>query len=250
MSAQPPPQYSPYAPHPPQPATPEPKRSWFARHKVLTAGLAFGGLLFFGILAASGDDETSTAPETTTSPSEPSDVADETSVSQDTGDEATDVQEAAAESADEDEDAPEAEEAGEADADPDQPGIGDVVSSADFEFTVTEVETGVQRIGSEYLSTDARGQFILVRATVTNTGSQEQTFWADDQRLMDTEGRTHSSDTEASFYLDETDSWLTDVNPGVTADVVLVFDIPDDAVPAEVQLQGSMFSTGAAVSVN
>ena len=203
----------PGAPVPPAPQPP--KRSWFARHKVLT-GLAALALLVVGIVAVSDGDEDATAG----------------GAAQDENAAGAPAEEAEAEPAD------------------DTAGVGDTAADGDFAFVVSEIETGVESVGDEYLGVEAQGQFVLVHLEVTNTGDEPQYFSDTDQMMVDTEGRQHSADSEAGIYVAENDVLLiSEINPGNTASGVLVFDIPADAVPATVELHDSMFSGGVSVDL-
>ncbi|MFB8229919.1 DUF4352 domain-containing protein [Cellulosimicrobium sp. NPDC055967] len=235
----------PYGAHPPQgypvhgyPAPggqpgvpPAPRKSWFARHKILTG---LGVVVLLAIVGASlgggGDDE----------PAEPAAVAD-------AGAEATSPEGADVEA----DTAPAEEEPAEelAPEPPAAPGVGTAVRDGKFEFTVTSVETGVPSVGDQYLSQEAQGQYVLVHMTVTNIGDEAQMFTGGNQQLTDTEGRTHESDSTAAIYLGDTNSFLTDINPGNAVEGVVVFDIPVDAVPATLSLHDSMFSGGVEVSL-
>jgi hypothetical protein len=212
----------------PPPPAPEKRKNWFARHKVLTGLGALVGISIVGASLGGGDEST---------------VAD---------DGATVVEETAADAPADDgagtddgeEDAP-AEEAAPADL----PGMGDAVRDGKFEFTVTELEDGVDQIGDDFLNEKAQGQFVLVHMTVENVGDEAQYFDGDSQKLVDTEGRTHSADTGAAIYLDDSNSFLNEINPGNTVDGVVVFDVPADASAATLELHDSMFSGGVEVSV-
>lgn len=210
---------------------PAPRKSWFARHKILT-GLGVVVLLVIvgASLGGGGDDE----------PAEPAAVAD-------AGGEATGPTDADVEADTAPTDEGPAEEP--APEPPAAPGIGTAVRDGKFEFTVTSVETGVPSVGDQYLSQEAQGQYVLVHMTVTNIGDEAQMFTGGNQQLTDTEGRTHESDSTAAIYLGDTNSFLTDINPGNAVEGVVVFDIPADAVPATLSLHDSMFSGGVEVSL-
>ncbi|MBD8079951.1 DUF4352 domain-containing protein [Cellulosimicrobium arenosum] len=127
--------------------------------------------------------------------------------------------------------------------------VGDAVRDGKFEFTVTEVETGVASVGDDFLAQEAQGQYVLVHMTVENIGDEAQLFDGSSQELTDTEGRTHENDGSAAIYLDDSNSFLTDINPGNSVDGVVVFDIPADATPASIELHDSMFSGGVEVAL-
>lgn len=222
----------PPAPFQQQPPAPEPKRrSWFARHKILTG---LGALVVVGIVAGiaggGGDDDTA-APAASAPAAEGAEAA------------ATD---AAAEPAEPAEPATEA--PAEAPAET-VPGIGTAVRDGKFEFTVTDVEAGVPTIGSDMLGDTAQGQFVLVSVTVTNIGDAAQSFFGDNATLVDDQGREHSADSTAAIYLENSESFYTEINPGNGVDAVVVFDIPADAVPTAIELHDSMFSGGVTVAL-
>ena len=84
---------------------------------------------------------------------------------------------------------------------------------------------------------------------MTNIGDKAQSFFGDNQTLVDTQGREHSADTTAAIYLENSESMYTEINPGNSVNAIVVFDIPADAVPATITLHDSMFSGGVTVSL-
>lgn len=206
------------------PNTPEPKkRNWFARHKILTGiGIAIIAIVLVSAIARGGNSEP---------------AADEVAVgSEVSSEEATDAQGA--------------EGASEADSAEDAaPGIGDAVQSGDLEFTVTAIEPGGTEIGSEYLSETAQGEFLLVHVTVTNTGNEAATFFGSNQKLIDSEGREHETDSTASLYIPDNDTLFAEINPGNAVVGTLVFDLPANAEPLELLFQGGLFDKEVSVNV-
>ncbi len=221
------------AQHPvPQGPTP-PRKSWFARHKVLTG---VGVVVLLGIVGANlggGDDD---EPATTAA------VADTAATDSGSGRSGTEAEVVTAPDEAEPADEPAPEEAA-------APGIGTAVRDGKLEFTVTSVETGVATVGDQYLNEQAQGQFVLVHMTVTNIGDAAQMFDGSSQKLVDTAGREHSADSSAAIYLGDANSFLTDVNPGNSVEGTVVFDVPADAVPATISLHDSFFSGGVEVSL-
>jgi hypothetical protein len=120
-------------------------------------------------------------------------------------------------------------------------GIGDPVRAGDFTFTVTAVADGRQSLGRAPAVSQARGQFVLVRVAVRNDGASPRQFAAEDQYLFDDAGR------KSERYVHRGDLFLADINPGNTVEGVLVFDIASDAVPAWIELHGSLSSGGVTV---
>ncbi|CAM3904689.1 DUF4352 domain-containing protein [Janibacter anophelis] len=229
MTQQPQPEWQPT--NPPVPAV---QRSWFARNKALSVLLGIvlvvivccGG---FAVLAAGGAD---TASDTT---------SDTTSVDSSSSEDA-------ASPAKEEEPKEKTSTADEPQKDS-APGIGSPARDGKFEFTVTKVEEGVEQVGSEFFSESADGQFVLVHITVKNIGDESQTLFDSEQKLKDGQGRSFSTDSGAAIAMEDNDVWLNEINPGNTASGTLVYDMPADAQPAEIELHDSMFSGGVTVSL-
>ncbi|WP_158220286.1 DUF4352 domain-containing protein [Kineosporia sp. A_224] len=129
------------------------------------------------------------------------------------------------------------------------PGIGTPVRDGKFQFTVTKVTKGKNRVGSADFGKSAQGQFIYVYVTVKNTGNEAQTLFGDNQTLIDAEGRKFTPDTEAAIYLDESQTFIEDINPGNQLKGVILFDVPKDAAPTSIELHDSAFSGGVEVSL-
>ncbi len=201
------------------------RRSWFARHKILTA-IGAVVLLVIVMNAVNGGDDAATP---ATGGSSASQATESDAASQD-GAESTENEPAE-------------------DSEPAAATIGTPVRDGKFEFTVTSLEPGVEHIGSDGFGVDAQGQFLLVHVTVTNIGDEAQYFDGSSQDLTDTEGRTHSADSSAAIYLDDSNSFLNQINPGNSVDGVVVFDIPVGAVPASIELHDSAWSGGVTVSL-
>lgn len=230
MTQQPQPQWQPT--NPPVPAV---QRSWFARNKALSVLLGIvlvvimccGG---FAVLAAGGAD---TASET---------ASDGTSVDSSSSEEAASSEQEEAE--------PRKKESKKDEPKKDStPGIGSPARDGKFEFTVTKVEKGVEQVGSEFFNETADGQFVLVHITVKNIGDESQTLFDSEQKLKDGQGRSFSTDSGAAIAMEDNDVWLNEINPGNTASGTLVYDMPADAQPAEIELHDSMFSGGVTVSL-
>ncbi|WP_158372681.1 DUF4352 domain-containing protein [Cellulosimicrobium cellulans] len=228
MSQVPPPPAQPYptAPLPgggpvPGPPAPAPKRSWFARHKVLTTLGALVVLVVAVGVAGGGSDDP--APATATPAG---------STAADAGEA---VEQPAAEAP-----AP----AAEAPA-----GIGTPVRDGTFEFTVTSVEAGVTRVGSDLIGQDAQGQYVLVHLTVANIGTEAQYFSDSSQKAFDAQDRQFSADSAAGVYLDGNNTLLNQINPGNTVTGTVVYDVPADATLTRLELHDSPFSGGVEVAL-
>jgi hypothetical protein len=202
----------------PAPPAPEPQRkSWFARHKILTGLLAL--VLVGGIASAlnGGGDKgtTSTTSPVAASTAEPSAQAEE-----------------------------QPKEA------PSEAKVGQKVRDGQFEFTVTKVKSGVKSVGDEYVNQKAQGQYVLVSITVSNIGDKAQMLADSSQKVRDAKGREFSSDTTAAIYMKDNKVFINEINPGNSVKGTLVFDMPKGTKPASIELHDSPFSDGATVKLS
>lgn len=133
----------------------------------------------------------------------------------------------------------------------DTPGIGTAAADGQFTFTVSAVKCGVKKVGSQFLSEKAQGQFCLVTMTVENTGDETQMFDASSQKGVTNTGAEVDSNSAASLLANENqDSFLENINPGnAITDVVIVFDIAKNQTLDAVILHDSPFSGGVTVSL-
>ncbi|MEV0359006.1 DUF4352 domain-containing protein [Nocardia sp. NPDC050697] len=100
---------------------------------------------------------------------------------------------------------------------PEVASAGATVRDGKFEFRVTGVDAPVKTVGSNpYLKETAQG-------------------------------RRFDNDTSAEINVN--DEIVTEVNPGNSVDVTVVFDVPAGSVPATLELHDSAFSGGAKVAI-
>jgi len=204
--------YADMEPPPAPPAAPK-KRSWFARHKILT-GLGALVLLFIVIdLANGGNSSTPTASPVTAAPKPTPAPA-----------------------------PPPASPAA---------GLGSPVRDGKFEFVVSKVDCGKSSVGTGGLVKKAQGQFCLVSLTVTNVGDKSQYLDGSSQMALDAQGRQFSADAAAGVYLgDQGNTFLNQINPGNKVDGQLVFDVPKEVRLVKLQLHDSPFSAGVSVTLS
>jgi hypothetical protein len=132
--------------------------------------------------------------------------------------------------------------------DPGPAGVGDPVRDGQFEFVVRAVDCGARSVGKGFGERTALGRFCLVRLRVQNTGSEGRTFGGGQQFLFDRDGNRHDPDLAAT--LGAGGAWSTHLNPGQRLAGTLVYDVPESAVPARVELHDAAFSGGASVALD
>lgn len=130
------------------------------------------------------------------------------------------------------------------------PSVGDTVQDGQFEFVVLKSEYGVESLSDSYSTIEAQGQFVVVHLQATNIGNEALYLAADEQRLIDTQGRKHSASMDAEFmWPDSVNVFYTDINPGLSLQGAIVFDIPADAAPDSIELHDDLLSHGVTVSL-
>ncbi len=230
--------------------TPEPRRrkTWFARHKILTGILAVLAVFVVGGALSGGDDAPSTAAQTSAEPAHAS-AGEGTGPS--AGSQGSTADGSAADDAatEDEDDAADEKAADEKKAEEAVPGIGDTVEVGDFSVRVTDVEPGVEWVGDSTFGEAPQGQFVKVYVTVENTGTEADYFLDSEQKLVDDQDRQHST-SSAAWMLDEESLFLTEINPGNKVEGVLLYDVPVDAVPVAVDLQAGWLSTPVRVALD
>ena len=128
--------------------------------------------------------------------------------------------------------------------------VGQKAIDGAFAFTVKSSRTDDVVDWDEPGQVNAQGIFVLVDIQVENLGRSSQTYSADYQRLLDSDGRQYSPDRRATTqqYSGHID---IDINPGNTASAGLVFDVPNGTQPSQYVLlvHGSLASPGVTLSI-
>jgi hypothetical protein len=119
---------------------------------------------------------------------------------------------------------------------------GSAVRDGKFEFQVLGVTRGATSMDDAFGPEIAKGEFYTVKVRVTNVGDDARTFSATSQKLM-----INGTEYEATSFMDN--SWLEKINPGLSIDGQVTFDIPKGAQPQAMEFHDSMFSGGAVVAL-
>ncbi|MFI5499303.1 DUF4352 domain-containing protein [Nocardia asteroides] len=112
------------------------------------------------------------------------------------------------------------------------------------------MDAPVKVIGDNpYLQKTAQGEYVQVHLTVTNISNKAQSYWSDNQKLIDDRGREFANDTMAGINVNDGTAMTSEINPGNSVQVVVVFDVPAGTTPAALELHDSAFSGGAKVAL-
>lgn len=128
-------------------------------------------------------------------------------------------------------------------------GVGDAVADGDFTFTVTDFECGETKIGKGPFASEASGEFCVATVNVENIGdesglmdsSSQYLYIGDKEYSADSDAVLASSDAQ-NFFLEE-------INPGLSVDGIIVWDIPEGESPDYLELHDSPFSGGVRVNL-
>ncbi|MGH3241891.1 MAG: DUF4352 domain-containing protein [Spirillospora sp.] len=109
--------------------------------------------------------------------------------------------------------------------------------SADAQFTVIGFREGMTEVMGTHAAMDSKGTFTRVRLLAVNTGRDIQVFDTWQQRLVTTDGRTHSPDVNATMIKRQPERFSVGASMRVEFD--LWFDVPRGAKAKAVRLYGS-----------
>ena len=113
--------------------------------------------------------------------------------------------------------------------------------SSDVMIKVLGMETA-QEVGGEYTNEAAQGIFKIVKVSITNNQKDAITVDANSFKLVDDQDREFTYSTSAQTAMDmETgnlDFFLKQLNPGLTQEGTIVFDVPADAKGFKLKARG------------
>ncbi|MEU7768773.1 protein kinase [Nocardia sp. NPDC049190] len=126
--------------------------------------------------------------------------------------------------------------------------VGTPVRDGKFEFVVTKVDAGVSRVGLQ----TAVGSFLIVTVTVRNISDEVKWFLPMGQRLFDTHGAPFDHNATATMWQNTQQrlGYSFELRPGQSATTQLVFDLPSQAGPAQLELHDFVFSHGVQVRLD
>ena len=117
---------------------------------------------------------------------------------------------------------------------------GEPVAAGDVQWTVTDaqrVNELVREGPTPKLTKTEQGSFVTVDFDFTNNGSDPVTLDNASLTLLDSEGRENRPKTDASTYIPEDRRiFLESVNPGITRQGRVIFEVPPDAAGFQLQV--------------
>lgn len=104
-------------------------------------------------------------------------------------------------------------------------GIGDIVTVDDVDYLVNNVEVSKQ-IGSEYANTTANDTYLIIDISITNNKKESLSISDSFFKLLNGENE-YSTDTTGAVYLSDSSIIFKELNPEVTLQGKIVFDVPE-----------------------
>lgn len=129
-------------------------------------------------------------------------------------------------------------------------GLGSPAEDGNFTFTVHAVECGETTIGNnQFTRTEANGEFCIAEMTVENHGDEASLMDGGSQYLY-IDGKKYSADTDAIFADKRAEAFFVEeINPGLSVDGIVVWDVPPGSQPEMLELHDSPFSGGVEVNL-
>ncbi|CAN5472896.1 hypothetical protein BH20ACT15_BH20ACT15_02370 [soil metagenome] len=120
--------------------------------------------------------------------------------------------------------------------------VGDNLSLKGTTYKVTGAETA-SSVGDQYTGAEANGIFVIVDLTLTNEEDEPATILEDNLNIIGGNGDEYSTSDDAVLAFPDQSFLLEEIQPGLSEDGKLVFDIPPAAVKgAKLQVE-DLFSS-------
>jgi hypothetical protein len=195
-------------------------KNWFARHKILTVVIAFVIIGIIGSAASSSDTPSSTVASSKSSDSK----------------------------------SPSSNSSTPAPAPSSTPKIGQAANDGKFSFTITAFKCGQTQLenDNEFETATAHGQFCVMKMTIKDIGTVSQDYDDSSQYVYAADGTQYSADNDGSTAANPSSSQcaqLPTINPGVSVDCAVAFDVPKGVTPSYAMLHDNAASNGVKVSL-
>lgn len=136
---------------------------------------------------------------------------------------------------------------------PKMAGLNQPAQDEDLVFTVKNVEK-VKTLGNSFYPKKSQGTFYVVNVNIENKGKKTVIFDTSMAKVKDSEGREfeRSIDGQTAKIMQDskTDLFLQQIQPSLSVDGSLVFDLPDVVKNPVIVLKGSIFGQGVEVKLD
>ncbi len=130
--------------------------------------------------------------------------------------------------------------------------IGEIAQSGDLAFTVTGVKDA-NTLGNSFTQKDAQGIFKVINLKIENTGKETRTIDGSMIKMTDDQGRTFERSIEGQtakgMSQGKVDLFLQQVQPGLSVNGDIVFDVPADASNLTLMVQGGLLNKATGIKL-
>jgi uncharacterized protein (UPF0333 family) len=127
---------------------------------------------------------------------------------------------------------------------------GQQAVDGDLGFTVTNIaysKTAGDPSNPPYITSTAQGVYVIITVTIRNVGNKVQSYFASNEKLIDSSGRQYSFDSTGDLWANK--SPVLPMAPGGLASTKMVFDVPEGTQPTQLELHQSLLSTGVKLNL-
>jgi hypothetical protein len=114
--------------------------------------------------------------------------------------------------------------------DADSAKVGDKLTLKDTTYQVTDVKTSRSVGDNEFTQERADGQFVVVTLRLTNRKDEPATISDQAIKLIGGNDKTYTTDTDAIIAVDDQFPIFEEIQPDVTEEGKLIYDVPPGAV--------------------
>lgn len=122
--------------------------------------------------------------------------------------------------------------------------IGETVTVGKVDYLISSVEVA-KSIGDEYLKSEANDTYLIIDISITNHESEALTVSNSFFKLLNN-GNEYSTDDSGAIYLGDSSIIYQEVNPGVTLQGKIIFDVPEaiaNDMATELQVQTGVWGS-------
>lgn len=122
--------------------------------------------------------------------------------------------------------------------------IGEVAKVGEVDYLINNVEV-TKQIGGEYVNTTAQDTYLIIDISITNNEKESLSVADSFFKLLNGENE-YSSDSRGAIYLNDSSIIFKELNPGVTLQGKIVFDVPESVAMAnetKLQVQTGMWGS-------
>lgn len=127
--------------------------------------------------------------------------------------------------------------------------IGQSVRTANWEIIVTTAPEVRDFVGEGFSRHQAAGKYVVVPLSITNVGNEGSTFNRWQVELRDVEDRTFDVAPYSVLSAVGSDLFLEQINPGLTHNTQVVFDVPRNIHSFRLKVKGALFEEYAIVEL-